>query len=90
VILTAATVQASDSSKHDPTAAETPAPSAASAPAPPALESNTTHDLTAPDVSAWLDGLLNYGLKTGDIAGAVVAVVKDGKVRWGTNFVGAR
>ena len=36
--------------------------------------------LTAADVDAWLDGYLPYALQTGDIAGAVVAVVKDGKI----------
>lgn len=41
---------------------------------------NAAHDLNAADVAAWLDGLLPYGLKNGDIAGAVVAVVKDGNV----------
>ena len=32
------------------------------------------------DLHAWLDGLLPYALKTGDIAGVVIAVVKDGSV----------
>ncbi len=36
--------------------------------------------LTATDVDAWLDGYMPYALKTGDIAGAVVAIVKDGAV----------
>ncbi|HEY2808262.1 MAG TPA: serine hydrolase domain-containing protein [Steroidobacteraceae bacterium] len=36
--------------------------------------------LTAADVNAWLDGYLPYALKTGDIPGAVVVVVKDGQV----------
>jgi CubicO group peptidase (beta-lactamase class C family) len=36
--------------------------------------------LTADDLNAWLDGYLPYALHTGDIAGAVVAVVKDGKI----------
>ncbi|MFZ0269234.1 serine hydrolase domain-containing protein [Caulobacter sp.] len=36
--------------------------------------------LTAADVNAWLDGLVPYGLDRGDIAGAVVVVVKDGQV----------
>jgi CubicO group peptidase (beta-lactamase class C family) len=36
--------------------------------------------LDADDLHALLDGLLPYGMKSGDIAGAVVAVVKDGKV----------
>jgi CubicO group peptidase (beta-lactamase class C family) len=39
-----------------------------------------THLLDEADLSAWLDGVLPYALKSGDIAGAVVVVVKDGKV----------
>ena len=50
-------------------ASPTPAP----APQPPAV-------LTVEDLSAWLDGYLPYALHTGDIAGAVVAVVKDGEI----------
>lgn len=52
-------------------AAATSAP-AHGAPAAPALD--------AADLSAWLDGRVPYALKAGDIAGAVVVVVKDGKV----------
>ena len=36
--------------------------------------------LTAADVNTWLDGYMPYALQTGDIAGAVVVVVKDGEV----------
>ena len=36
--------------------------------------------LTDTDVNSWLDGYLPYALKTGDIAGAVVVIVKDGEV----------
>ena len=36
--------------------------------------------LTAEDANAWLDGYMPYALKTGDIAGAVVVIVKDGKI----------
>ena len=36
--------------------------------------------LTREDVSAWLDGFMPYALANGDIAGAVVVVVKDGQV----------
>jgi CubicO group peptidase (beta-lactamase class C family) len=36
--------------------------------------------LTADNVNDWLDGYLPYALKTGDIAGAMVAVVKDGQI----------
>jgi len=42
--------------------------------------------LSAADVAAWLDGLLTYGLKNGDIAGAVVAVVKDGQVLFQSGY----
>jgi len=36
--------------------------------------------LTAEDADAWLDGYLPYALHTGDIAGAEVAIVKDGQI----------
>jgi len=36
--------------------------------------------LSAEDANAWLDGYMPYALRTGDIAGAVVAIVKDGKI----------
>ena len=36
--------------------------------------------LTAEDVNAWLDGYMPGALRTADIPGAVVVVVKDGKV----------
>ena len=36
--------------------------------------------LTADDVGAWLDGFVPYALHAGDIAGAVVVVVKDDKI----------
>ncbi|MBV8308508.1 MAG: beta-lactamase family protein [Gammaproteobacteria bacterium] len=52
-------------------ATEAPAPTGAAA---------EPHALEADDVRAWLAGLLPYGMQSGDIAGAVVAVVKDGKV----------
>jgi CubicO group peptidase (beta-lactamase class C family) len=38
------------------------------------------HPLDSQDLEAWLDGLLPYALKNGDIAGGVVAVVKDGNI----------
>jgi CubicO group peptidase (beta-lactamase class C family) len=54
---------------------------------PPAPEPNVTsaevqnadtRPLTREDAEAWLDGFLPYALATGDVAGAVVVVVKDG------------
>jgi CubicO group peptidase (beta-lactamase class C family) len=38
------------------------------------------HELTKTDVEAWLDGFMPYAIGRGDIAGAVVVVVKDGQV----------
>ena len=37
-----------------------------------------THALTKADAEAWLDGFFPYALQRGDVAGAVVVVVKDG------------
>jgi CubicO group peptidase (beta-lactamase class C family) len=62
-------------------AAVAPGPASASeaggaaAPAPTAA-----HALQAADVASWLDGFMPYALESGDVAGAVVAVVKDGDV----------
>ncbi len=36
--------------------------------------------LTREDVEAWLDGFMPYALAAGDVAGAVVVVVKDGEI----------
>lgn len=36
--------------------------------------------LTADDLDVWLDGYMPHALKTADIAGAVVAVVKEGEI----------
>ncbi len=47
---------------------------------PPAPATTATPALTAKDANAWLDGYMPYALKTGDIAGAVVVIVKDGKI----------
>ena len=40
----------------------------------------TTHEMTADDVGAFLDGIMPQQLAREDIAGAVVSVVKDGPV----------
>src|SRR5580700_7490993 len=53
---------------------------AAASAAPDGRADSAAVALTADDVNAWLDGYLPYALHTGDIAGAVVAVVKDGKI----------
>jgi CubicO group peptidase (beta-lactamase class C family) len=48
--------------------------------APPLPVPTGSHALTPADVDAWLDGYMPYALHNGDIAGAVVTVVKDGQV----------
>ncbi|SEM71683.1 CubicO group peptidase, beta-lactamase class C family [Sphingomonas gellani] len=59
----------------------TPAPALATpATTPIVTGGRAAHALTATDVDAWLDGYMPYALHTGDIAGAVVTVVKDGQV----------
>jgi len=52
----------------------------------PAAHFEVAHELTAADVEAWLNGFMTYGLKDGDIAGAVVAIVKDGKVLYQSGY----
>jgi len=54
--------------------------SAAAQESTPAGAAPAAAALTASDVNAWLDGYLPYALKTGDIAGAVVVIVKDGEI----------
>jgi CubicO group peptidase (beta-lactamase class C family) len=65
--------------------AQGPAPSPLFSPAPVssapvAAEPSGRHDLTKADLEAFLDALLPAQLQSRDMAGAVVAVVKDGQV----------
>ena len=61
------------------TAKGTPAASAAAMKAPAATAVHS-QELTSADLSAFVDGLIPQQIEKADIAGAVVAVVKDGKV----------
>lgn len=63
---------------HAPLAPPKPTPPPAAQPASPP-QGAQAHELTASDVEAFLDGLIPTELKADDIAGAVVAVVKDGQ-----------
>jgi CubicO group peptidase (beta-lactamase class C family) len=63
-----------------PAASTSMSQNAANSAAPPSAAGSTATALTAQDLEAWLDGYLPYALKKGDIAGAVVAVVKDGQI----------
>ncbi len=58
-------------------AAEPAAPAPAAATAAPAP---AAHALDRADVESWLDGFMPYALERGDVAGAVVAVVRNGEV----------
>jgi len=63
-------------------------PAPAVAPVAPVTKTQTpervpgpaTHALTKTDAEAWLDGFFPYALQRGDVAGAVVVVVKDGAI----------
>lgn len=61
-----------------------PAVTASEATAVPAVAGEVS--LTPADLAAWLDGLMPYALARGDIPGAVVVVVKDGKVFYQKGF----
>ena len=45
-----------------------------------------THEMTAADIEAFLDGLVPQQIKHDDIAGATIAVVKDGKLLFSKGY----
>jgi CubicO group peptidase (beta-lactamase class C family) len=72
-------------SPADDAAAQGPAPSPLFSPGPalptaPVTESALSHELSKADLEAFLDALIPAQLQSRDIAGAVVAVVKEGQV----------
>jgi CubicO group peptidase (beta-lactamase class C family) len=71
-------VSAAKATTNGPSAA----PAAAPAVAPVSLPATASgaHPLDRADLESWLDGMVPYALQAGDIAGAVVVVVKDGHV----------
>jgi CubicO group peptidase (beta-lactamase class C family) len=72
------------------TFAQTPAPpptmSMAHAASAPDSSAPKGHELTADDLGAFLDGLVPQQIGHSDIAGAVVAVVKDGKLLYAKGY----
>lgn len=56
------------------------APTSQAKDSPAAAEGAKAHDLTADDLGSFLDGFMPQEIEHADIAGAVVAVVKDGKL----------
>lgn len=65
-----------------------PAGSVASASAVTAVDGPAVgaHQLTADDLSTFLDGMVPYMIQRGDIAGGVVSVVKDGKLLFARGY----
>lgn len=70
-------------------------PSAASLPSPTVAQRRAAdlslpplpeHALDAADLSAWLDGMIPSALEQSEVAGAVVSVVKDGKVLFAKGY----
>src|SRR5690349_8256005 len=45
-----------------------------------------THEMTADDVSAFLDGIMPQQLGRSDVAGVVISIVKDGKVLFAKGY----
>ena len=78
-ILLCSAVTASQAPKSAP-----PPPVAASAPEPKVIE--PPHEITAADVGAFLDGFMPMQLERENIAGAVVLVVKDGRVLFAKGY----
>ena len=61
-------------------AALPPAPAPSGAVQTAATSPGTPHEMTADDLSTFLDGMVPYMIQRGDIAGGVISVVKDGKL----------
>ncbi|MGH6962849.1 MAG: hypothetical protein ACREE0_00050, partial [Phenylobacterium sp.] len=62
-------------------AAASPSPHPRTPPVPTSVAApSAAKVLTREDLEAWLDGYMPYALQRGDVAGAVVVVVKDGQV----------
>ncbi|MDB5365711.1 MAG: serine hydrolase [Rhodospirillales bacterium] len=61
------------------------------APVPPMIQAATPvptepHVLSEADLASWLDGMMPWALARGDLAGAVVTVVKDGQVLFARGY----
>jgi len=61
-------------------AALPPSPAPSGAVQTAATSPGTPHEMTADDLSTFLDGMVPYMIQRGDIAGGVISVVKDGKL----------
>ncbi len=73
-------ISASGAARAHPSAAPAPAAAPGAGESTADTPAATAHPLDRADLEAWLDGMVPYALKAGDIAGGVVVVVKDGTV----------
>jgi hypothetical protein len=64
----------------------TPATQSTTVPANPQGQAQGAVPLTKADLDVWLDGYLPYALRTADIPGVVVTVVKDGQLLTARGF----
>ncbi|HUJ46385.1 MAG TPA: serine hydrolase [Rhizomicrobium sp.] len=63
----------------------TPAPASVTPQAPPAAKLEP-HGLTEEDLRTFFDGMVPYAIQRGDIAGATISVVKDGKLLFAQGY----
>ncbi len=78
--LTAGLALAASVQAQAPTETKPAQAAAVTPPTTPAVATAAAPALTKADLDAWLDGYMPYALSSGDLAGAVVVVVKDGQV----------
>lgn len=87
LLLIATSASAQNSTPLGPPKQAVPAsPVAAGAPRPSPSASPASHSLTRADADTWLDGYMPYALRSGDIPGAVVTIVKDGQILTARGF----
>ena len=80
VLLGSVAESAPAASAPAPATPATATPPAAAEPAAAMPAAPTGHALERADLENWLDGFMPYALERGDVAGSVVAVVKNGEV----------
>ncbi len=71
---------------QSPKATDAKAPAVPRKPAASEDSSTKAHELTADDLGAFLDGFMPQEIEHADIAGAVIAVVKDGKLLFAKGY----
>jgi CubicO group peptidase (beta-lactamase class C family) len=69
-----------------PKSAVSKAPAVPPVSAPADASAGKAHELTADDLGAFLDGFMPQEIEHADIAGAVIAVVKDGKLLYAKGY----